>query len=114
MCYSGYRIKAYENMEINIDEKYFKGGVKTKTSKNRIVPIHSAILPLVIRRLQRDREMLHSAARYRLELHEKLEQLNLRSTRRTIADIRSLCYVKRLGCRKMTAKECLGTALEMM
>ncbi len=77
MCYSGYRIKAYENMEINIDEKYFKGGVKTKTSKNRIVPIHSAILPLVIRRLQRDREMLHSAARYRLELHEKLEQLKL-------------------------------------
>ena len=77
MCYSGYRIKAYENMEVNVEEKYFKGGVKNKTSKNRIVPIHSAILPLVARRLQRDGELLHSATRYRLDLYDKLAQLHL-------------------------------------
>lgn len=47
MCYSGFRISAYNDLEINLEEKYFKGGVKTATSKNRIVPIHSAILPLV-------------------------------------------------------------------
>lgn len=43
MCYSGYRITAYEKIEVNLDELYFKGGVKTKSSKDRIVPIHSSI-----------------------------------------------------------------------
>lgn len=43
MCYSGYRIKAYTDIEINLDEMYFKGGVKTKSSKERIVPIHSCL-----------------------------------------------------------------------
>ncbi len=51
MCYSGYRIKAYDTMEVNLEEKYFKGGVKTASSKDRIVPIHSAILPLVSARI---------------------------------------------------------------
>lgn len=44
MIYSGFRIKAFETIEINQNEKYFKGGVKTKAGKNRIVPIHNAIL----------------------------------------------------------------------
>ena len=43
MCYSGYRIKAYTKIEINLKEMYFKGGVKTKASKERIVPIHSCL-----------------------------------------------------------------------
>ena len=47
MCYSGYRIKAFTNMETNLDGKYFKGGVKTKASKERIVPIHSCISDMV-------------------------------------------------------------------
>ena len=47
MCYSGYRIAAYQNIEINLEEYYFKGGVKTKTSKERIVPIHTSIQALV-------------------------------------------------------------------
>lgn len=47
MCYSGFRISALKTLEINLDEKYFRGGVKTASSKNRIVPIHSGILQLV-------------------------------------------------------------------
>lgn len=43
LCYSGFRISAFESMEINLEEMYFRGGVKNKTSKNRIVPIHSCI-----------------------------------------------------------------------
>lgn len=50
MCYSGYRILAYTKMEVNLKENYFKGGVKTKSSKDRIVPIHSGILELVKQR----------------------------------------------------------------
>ena len=45
MIYSGYRIKALESLTINLEERYFQGGVKTAAGKNRIVPIHDAILP---------------------------------------------------------------------
>jgi integrase len=47
MCYSGYRIKAYTQIEVNLKERYLKGGVKTKASKDRIVPIHSSIFKFV-------------------------------------------------------------------
>lgn len=45
LIYTGFRIKAFETMEINLEEGYFKGGVKTAAGKGRIVPIHRAILP---------------------------------------------------------------------
>jgi len=47
MIYSGYRIKAFETMEFNLEGRYLKGGVKTSAGKGRIVPIHPAILPFV-------------------------------------------------------------------
>lgn len=49
MCYSGFRVGALKELEVNLDEWYFKGGLKTAAGKNRIVPIHSGIrefLPL--------------------------------------------------------------------
>lgn len=45
MIYSGFRISAYETLEINLKEQYFKGGIKTRSGKNRIVPFHYAIAP---------------------------------------------------------------------
>lgn len=47
MCYSGFRISEYKTLEVNLEQNYFKGGIKTKSGKNRLVPIHSAILPMV-------------------------------------------------------------------
>ena len=47
MCLSGFRISAYKELEINFDDRYFKGGVKTAAGKDRIVPIHSYIYPIV-------------------------------------------------------------------
>lgn len=47
MIYSGFRISAFETIEINLQEQYFKGGVKTKAGKGRIVPIHPAISSFV-------------------------------------------------------------------
>lgn len=44
MIYSGFRIKAYETLEIDLNKKCFIGGVKTATGKNRTVPIHPAIM----------------------------------------------------------------------
>lgn len=47
MIYSGFRIAAYSKLEINLDEKYFCGGVKTAAGKNRIVPFCAAIEPFI-------------------------------------------------------------------
>lgn len=53
MCYSGFRISAYRSLYVNLEEKYFQGGVKTASGKNRIVPIHSSILPFVSSRIEK-------------------------------------------------------------
>lgn len=53
--YSGFRISELLNMkteQIELENGTFTGGVKTKSGKNRIVPIHSKILPLVKNRIE--------------------------------------------------------------
>lgn len=47
MIYSGFRISAYRRLEINLPEQYFRGGVKTKAGKNRIVPFNDLITPFI-------------------------------------------------------------------
>lgn len=47
MCYSGFRVGALASLEVNSEEWYFKGGIKTAAGKGRIVPIHSGIRQLV-------------------------------------------------------------------
>ena len=47
MCYSGFRVSAYETILTNMEDWYFQGGIKTASSRNRIVPIHSGIRDLV-------------------------------------------------------------------
>lgn len=78
MCYSGYRISAYKGMYVDLEKQYFKGGVKNKTSIDRIVPIHPAILPLVERRLQRDGKLISmSLTSFRKDMYEKLQELGI-------------------------------------
>lgn len=77
MCYSGFRIVAYESLTVNIGDNYFQGGVKTKTSKNRIVPIHPGILSLVKCRLDRDGYLLDSANKFRANMYTKLQELGI-------------------------------------
>ena len=43
MCYSGWRIGEVLKLTTNLEEHYFQGGIKTKSGKNRVVPIHPAI-----------------------------------------------------------------------
>jgi len=47
MIYSGFRIKAFETIEIDMEQGHLKGGVKTAAGKGRIVPIHPCIQPFV-------------------------------------------------------------------
>lgn len=52
--YSGWRpqeLCLLQVEDIDMDEKTFRGGIKTKAGKNRIVPIHDQIFPLVAARI---------------------------------------------------------------
>ena len=78
MCYSGYRIKAYETIEINLKEKYFKGGIKTDAGKERFVPIHSSIYPLVKRRIKKYGKILDvTPGTFRIKMYETLERIGI-------------------------------------
>ena len=78
MCYSGFRISAYKDMKIDLKKKYFEGGVKTKSSKKRVVPIHSAIYPIVKRRITRDGGILNVATgTFRSNMYDVLESLKI-------------------------------------
>ena len=80
MCYSGYRISAYKTMEVNLEDKFFRGGVKTKAGKNRIVPIHSGIYDFVWHRMEVYGKLLPMTANsFRPEMYATLNRLNLAS-----------------------------------
>ena len=49
-CYSGWRPSELIKLKISdvdIEQGYIKGGIKTNAGKNRIVPIHSLVLPII-------------------------------------------------------------------
>lgn len=47
-----------ESQNVHLDERYMIGGMKTEAGKDRIVPIHEAIVPLVEYRLKQNRHYL--------------------------------------------------------
>lgn len=63
MCYSGWRIGELSGLSINLKEKYYEGGIKTKAGKGRIVPIHSSVYPFVQSRIEKDGALLTIAAK---------------------------------------------------
>ena len=78
MCYSGFRITEYKTLEVNLKEKYFLGGIKTDAGKDRIVPIHSAILPLVVRRMKKNKKLLlTSDVQFRKNMYALLNELGI-------------------------------------
>ena len=78
MIYSGFRIAEYEKLEVNLDEMYLCGGLKTTAGKGRIVPIHSLIQPLVTKRMERDKVILkYSITKFRNEMYKFLETINI-------------------------------------
>jgi integrase len=53
--YTGFRISEMLDIRItniNLDEGTIQGGTKTESGKNRFVPIHNSILPIVRKRLE--------------------------------------------------------------
>lgn len=81
MCYSGWRISEYKSLEVNLEKKYFMGGMKTDAGKNRTVPIHSVILPLVERRIKQYGHILPlNPNDFRFKMDELLIRLKIFST----------------------------------
>lgn len=61
LCYTGMRYGELLKMrteDVHLEERYMVGGSKTDAGKNRIIPIHHRILPLVERYYTHDRETL--------------------------------------------------------
>lgn len=78
LCYSGLRIGELNVVKIDLQDNYFKGGIKTPASKNKIVPIHSSILPLVKHRLaQYDQLLPMTPDAFRKEMAALMEQFDM-------------------------------------
>ncbi len=78
MCYSGFRIQEYTTLSTNLSELYFCGGMKTDAGKERIVPIHSAILPLVQKRLNRYHSYFPATdAKFRASMYDTLKNFGI-------------------------------------
>ena len=100
MIYSGFRISEYQGLEVNLEERYFKGGGKTKAGKDRIVPIHSGIYNLVSQRISRYGKLLPIApVTLRHKSYPVLESLGI--SRHTPHDCRhtfsALCEKYQVG-----------------
>ena len=82
MCYSGFRVSAYvqPDFEVNLEEGYFKGGIKTESGRNRTVPIHSAIRSLVESMMEGERPVFFggkSVSQFRRDMKNTLQKLGL-------------------------------------
>lgn len=89
MCYSGYRIGELKVITVDLKKKYFQGGLKTRTSKERVVPIHSGIYDIVKERIGKYGELMPMAYAY--------FQVNLEE------------YLRSIGIGKHTAHDCRHT-----
>lgn len=77
MCYSGFRIAAFKDMTVDLEDRYFFGGVKTRASKERYVPIHPAVYDFVkVRGSSRD--LLGCSTNvFRDQMYEELDTLGM-------------------------------------
>lgn len=63
LIYSGFRINELLNIQtenVNLNERWFKGGLKTRAGKDRVVPIHSLIFDFVKKRVEEGNKYLIS------------------------------------------------------
>ena len=78
MCYSGWRISEYRNMDVNLKEGYFYGGLKTAAGKGRYVPIHSGIADFVMEHKSKGKNFLGCApGTFRKTMSKKLSDLGI-------------------------------------
>ena len=115
MCYSGWRIGELENLEVNLEKRFFQGGSKTKAGKDRIVPIHPCIYNFVKSRIDTDGTILnmHKVTYRMFRFYPILEKLGIvGNPKHTPHDCRhtfsALC--EKYGVRENDRKRLLGHA----
>lgn len=109
MCYSGYRVGELKVIQIDLKKGSFSGGLKTRTSKDRTVPIHSAIQHIVSDRIEKYGELMPMAyATLQSALSDYLESIGI--GKHTCHDCRhtfsALC--ERYGVAENDRKRMLG------
>lgn len=90
LLYTGFRISELLDMKrenVNLEERTFTGGTKTKAGKGRIVPIHSKIYPIVEKLMNEGNEYLISfkekqviVTTYRNYWRKMMKELNMNHT----------------------------------
>lgn len=121
MIYSGFRIGELLELKIeNIDlaNKTMTGGIKTEAGKNRLVPIHPKILPLIEKRYNKNQKYLiinfkGKQMKYDNYYKEKflpiMEQLNMKhrphDCRHTFATLLSNANANATAIKKMIGHE---------
>lgn len=112
MIYSGFRVGEYRTLEINLTEGSLIGGSKTKAGKNRMVPIHPRIEPLIKRRQAFDSALISSPQAFRKEMYSYLKKAGIsphtpHDTRHTFS---MLC--ERYGVNDVDRKRMLGHSIQ--
>lgn len=79
MCYSGWRIGEVSKLSINLEERYYQGGIKTKAGKDRIVPIHPVVYSFVRSKMESQGKLLMYTQKYHRDkfFYPTLERLNI-------------------------------------
>lgn len=113
MCYSGWRIGEVSKLSINLEERYYQGGIKTKAGKDRIVPIHPAVYSFVRSKMESQGKLLMYTQKHHRDkfFYPTLERLNITGNpKHTPHDCRhtfsTLC--ERYGVRENDRKRMLG------
>lgn len=113
MCYSGWRIGEVSKLSIDLEEKYYQGGIKTKAGKDRIVPIHPAIYSFVRSKMESQGKLLAYTQKHHRDklFYPTLERLKITGNpKHTPHDCRhtfsALC--EKYGVRENDRKRMLG------
>ena len=78
MCYSGYRISELKVIEVDMVNNVFRGGIKTRAGREREVPMHSSIIPIVKSRMKRYKCLMpQDNNTYRRQMYNLLATLNI-------------------------------------
>ncbi|MEK3888089.1 tyrosine-type recombinase/integrase [Bacillus sp. FSL K6-3431] len=120
LIYTGMRpaeLLKMENANINIEERYMRGDVKNKHSKNRVIPLNKNIVGFVEKRMtanqyllvgSRNKKMDYQSFRNRIwnKVMKELELVHLpHDSRHTFATI-----IDRAGADKLSIKRIMGHA----
>ena len=113
MCYSGWRIGEVSKLSIDLEEKYYQGGIKTKAGKDRIVPIHPARYSFVRSKMESQGKLLTYTQKHHRDklFYPTLERLKITGNpKHTPHDCRhtfsALC--EKYGVRENDRKRMLG------